>query len=64
MGDIAHDLFNEISAAIERMPVDGLTCDGVYSEDLHRDQRQFVEGMRYARVKAFKFLRHTKEISR
>ena len=63
MTDLAKAVFDEIGAAIEEMPVDGLTCDGQQSEDLRREQRQFIAGMRYARLKAFKLIRNTKEQS-
>lgn len=63
MTDLAQEVFDEIGESIETMPIDGLTYDGMVSQDLKREQRQFVQGMRYARLKAFKYIRNKKEQS-
>ncbi len=52
MDSVQQSIWNRITDHIESVAVDGVDASGVFSEDLRRDQRSYVKGLRIARLKA------------
>lgn len=48
----SQQVYDAIGNAIEKLPQDGRTADGRFSEDLQREQRIFIKGARYGQLKA------------
>lgn len=56
---IAWDRVDEL---IERTPQDGIGADGAYHDTVFREQRKFVDGMRFARLSIIRTLTKIKDI--
>lgn len=46
-----------IEQRIDQNPADGISAEGVFRQDIEREQRTFLDGMRVARVAAINALR-------
>jgi hypothetical protein len=54
---LAQEVFDRIGERIEAQAQDGISAEGVFSETVQGHQRQFVDGMRLARLLAVNTIR-------
>lgn len=50
-------VWDVIEQRIDQSPADGISAEGVFSPDVEREQRKFLDGMRVARLAAVNALR-------
>jgi hypothetical protein len=51
--EIQQRIWDELSAAIDNAPKDGLSASGEISETVLIEQKKFIDGIRFARLRLY-----------